>query len=222
MFARCPTCHSSSPVALALLRVPIVKLIFAARTSLPPLAITIDPDYSPAHTAKGDVLLLKGRYREAIDFYGRAQMLFPSSIQPGLALAYAYTGEAEQAIAYADKAMRLSPHDPQPLLYLAKALGFGILQDYGEALVWIKRTEAAAPEMQITEFVRSALLALAGQEADARATMQRYLASDHAPVRTHTQWKALWPAVPSPTDNPRLNMWVQKFNEGLRKAGLPE
>jgi adenylate cyclase len=186
------------------------------------LAIKIDPDYSPAHTAKGDVLLLTGRYREAIDFYGRAQKLFPSSIQPGLALAYAYIGEAEQAIAYADKAMRLSPHDPQPLLYLAKALGFGILQDYGEALVWIERAEAAAPEMQITEFVRSALLALAGQEADARATMQRYLASDHAPVRTHTQWKALWLAVPSPTDNPRLNMWVQKFNEGLRKAGLPD
>ena len=75
-------------------------------------------------------------------------MLFPSSIQPGLALAYAYVGEAEQAIAYADKAMRLSPHDPLstwPTLYLAKALAFGILQNYEEALVWIERAEAAAP-----------------------------------------------------------------------------
>jgi adenylate cyclase len=169
--------------------------------------------------------MLAGRYREAIDSYRHAQMLFPSGIQPGLALAYAYVGEAEQAIAYADKAMRLSPHDPLsrwPILYLAKALAFGILQDYGEALEWITRAEAAAPEMQIMELVRSALLALAGQEADARATMQRYLASEHAPVRTHTQWKALWPALPSPTENPRLNTWAQKFNEGLRKAGLPE
>ena len=36
MFARCPTCHSSSPNAFSFLRVPILKLIFAARTNLPP------------------------------------------------------------------------------------------------------------------------------------------------------------------------------------------
>jgi class 3 adenylate cyclase/TolB-like protein len=188
------------------------------------LAIRIDPDYSPARTAKGDVLLLEGRYREAIDSYTQAQMLFPGSIQPGLALAYAYVGEAEQAITYADRAMRLSPQDPisrWPLLYLAKGLALGILQDYKEAIVWIERAEAAAPEMQLMGLVRAALLALAGQEDDARATMQRYLASDKAPIRTHTQWKALWQA-PLPADNPRLNTWIQKFNEGLRKAGLPE
>ena len=28
-------------------------------------------------------------------------------------MAYTYIGEPEQAIAYADKAMRLSPHDPR-------------------------------------------------------------------------------------------------------------
>jgi tetratricopeptide (TPR) repeat protein len=187
-------------------------------------ALKIDPDFSPAHTAKGDVLLLAGRYREAIDSYRQAQMLFPSSIQPGLALAYAYVGEAEQAIAYADKAMRLSPQDPisrWPILYLAKGLAFGILQDYKEAIVWIDRAEVAAPDMQLLELVRSALLALADQETDARATMQRYLASENVPVRTHTQWKALWQA-PLPTDSPRFNTWTQKFNEGLRKAGLPE
>ena len=120
-------------------------------------------------------------------------MLSPSSIQPGLALAYTYVGEPEQAIAYADKAMRLSPHDPAstwPTLYLAKAIAFGILQDYEEALVWIERAEAAAPEMPLMGFVRSALLALAGQEAEARATMQRYLANDNAPIRTMSQWHA--------------------------------
>jgi len=184
------------------------------------LAIKIDPDYSWAHKAKGDVLLWAGRYREAIDSYQRALMLAPSSIQPGLALAYSYAGEPEQAIAYADKAMRLSPHDrvSTPTLYFAKALAFGILQDYEEALVWIERAEAAAPEMLLTGFVRSALLALAGQETDARATMERYLASDNAPIRTIAQWQR----VLLPTDSPRLLAWRQKFNEGLRKAGMPE
>jgi len=186
------------------------------------LAIKIDPDYFLAHMAKGDFLLLAGRYREAIDSYQRALMLAPSSIQPGLALAYSYIGEPEQAIAYADKAMRLSPHDPLSTpIYLAKALAFGILQDYEEALVWIDRAEAASLEILLIVFVRSALLALAGQEADARATMQHYLASENAPIRTMTQWKA-WQDVPLPTYSLRFLMFGLKFNGGLRKAGLPE
>ena len=41
------------------------------------LAIKIDPDYHTAHAAKGDALVLAGRYREAIDSYERALMLAP-------------------------------------------------------------------------------------------------------------------------------------------------
>ena len=187
------------------------------------LAIKVNPNYSQAHTAKGDVLRLAGRYREAIGSYQRALMLLPSSIQPGLALAYNYAGEPEQAIAYADKAMRLSPHDPVstwPTLYLAKVTAFGILQNYEEALVWIARGEAAAPEMPLWESVRSALLALAGKEADARAAMQRYLANDKAPFRTMSQRRAQ--LGPLPSYSPRFLVWAKNFNEGLRKAGLPE
>jgi adenylate cyclase len=187
------------------------------------LAIKIDPNYSQAHTAKGDVLLLAGRYREAISSYQRALMLLPSSIQPGLALAYNYAGEPEQAIAYADKAMRLSPHAPLftwPTLYLAKVTAFGILQNYEEALVWTERGEAAAPEMPLWEFGRSALLALAGKEADGRAAMQRYLANDKAPFRTMSQRRAQ--LGPLPSYSPRFLIWAKNFNDGLRKAGLPE
>ncbi len=184
------------------------------------LAMKIDPDNSQAKTAKGDVLLLGGRYREAIDSYRRALMLAPSSIQPGLALAYSYAGEPEQAIAYADEAMRLGPRDPAlPTLYHAKAIAFSMLQDDEEALAWIGRAEAAAPGVPRIVLMRSALLALAGQEADARATMQRYLASDNAPIRTITQWKAQWQGV---TFSPRYLMWLQKYQEALPKAGLPE
>jgi class 3 adenylate cyclase/TolB-like protein len=182
------------------------------------LAIKIDPNYSQAHTAKGDVLLLAGRYREAIDSYQRALMLLPSSIQPGLALAYNYAGEPEQAIAYADKAMRLSP--TWPTLYIAKVTAFGILQNYEEALAWTGRGEAAAPEMPLWEFTRSALLALAGKEVDARAAMQRYLANDKAPFRTMSQRRAQ--LGPLPSYSPRFLIWGEKFTEGLRKAGLPE
>jgi hypothetical protein len=39
-------------------------------------------------------------------------------------------------------------------------------------------------------FFRSVLLAMAGQEAEARAAMPRYLANDNAPFRTMSQWRA--------------------------------
>jgi len=146
-------------------------------------------------------------------------MLAPSSIQPGLAIAYNYLGESERAIAYADKAMRLSPHDRFIVnLYNAKAMAFGILQDHEEALLWLQRAEAAVPDNPLNGFVRAGVLAMAGREADARATMQRYLASKNVPIRTIAQWQS----IQLPADSPRFLISRQKFIEGLRKAGLPE
>jgi hypothetical protein len=100
------------------------------------------------------------------------------------------------------------------------------LQDYEQALVWIERAETAAPEIVVMGFFRSALLAMAGKEDEARPAMQRYLANENAPVRTMSQWLARFEGVPLPSYNPlvlaRLLKFGKKFNEGLRKAGLPE
>jgi hypothetical protein len=64
-------------------------------------------------------------------------LFFPGAIQPGLALAYVFVGEPDQAIAYADRAKRLSPHGPTSIWpsNLANALAFSMLQDYEEAPV---------------------------------------------------------------------------------------
>ena len=137
------------------------------------LAIKIDPDYHMAHAAKGDALQAAGRHREAIDSYRRAQMLAPSNILVGLPMAYNLIGEPEQAIAYVDNAMRVNPHAPAamwPALYSAKAIAFSMSNDQEQALVWIERAEAAAPDILYMGFVRSALLAVAGKEEEARAS----------------------------------------------------
>ena len=188
------------------------------------LAVKIDPDYHLAHTAKGDALLAAGRYRDAIDSYQRALILNPSSIQHGLPLAYTFIGEPEKAIAYADKAMQVSPHNPalEPALYFAKAIAFSQLQDYEQALLWIERAEASTPELPGAVLVRSVLLALAGREDEAHATMQRYLANDKAPFRTMSEWRARWAGVPLQSWSPRFLFWGKTFTDGLQKAGLPE
>lgn len=193
------------------------------------LAIKIDPDYHMAHAAKGDALQAAGRHREAIDSYGRALMLAPSNILVGLPMTYNFIGEPEQAIAYVDNAMRLNPHAPAaiwPTLYFAKGIAFSMLRDLEQALVWVERAEAAAPEMLFIGFVRSALLAVAGKEDEARAAMQSFLANGNVPIRTMSQWHARQSEKPLPSYNPlvlaRLLMMKKKFEDGLRTAGLPE
>ena len=78
MFARCPTCHSSSRIALPILRVLDRQADLHRADELASLAIKIDPDYS--HGSYGQRRCSSvgaGRYREAIDSYRRAEMLFP-------------------------------------------------------------------------------------------------------------------------------------------------
>ena len=147
-----------------------------------------------AHAAKGDALLVAGRYREAIDSYERALMLAPSSILLGLPMAYNFIGEPEQAIAYADKAMRLSPHAPAamwPTLYLAKAIAFGMLQDYEQALVWIERAEAAAPEIAAHGICAVCAACPGGSKRTRRAQQCSAIwRTTNAPIRTMSQWHA--------------------------------
>jgi adenylate cyclase len=203
---------------------PDAKADLRRADELASLAIKIDPDYHTAHAAKGDALVAAGRYRDAIDSYERALILAPSTILPGLALAYDLIGEPEQAIAYADKAMRLSPQIPErvgPEFYLAKAIAFSILEDNEQALVWIERAEVAAPEVPLMGFFRSVLLVIAGKEYQARAAMQRYLATDNAPFRTISQWHARLAHVPLSSYGRRYFIWGMKFNDGLQKTGLP-
>jgi len=69
--------------------------------------------------------------------------------------------------------------------------------------------------------VRSALLALAGKEDEARAAMQRYLANDNAPIRTMSQWHVRLAHVPLSSYGFRFLIWGKKFNDGLQKTGLP-
>jgi class 3 adenylate cyclase/TolB-like protein len=186
------------------------------------LALQIEPDFYAAHAARGAVLLAEARYREAIDVYQRVLLLAPSYVPAysGLAAAHNYLGEPEQAISYVDKAMRLSPYDPATrAFYSDKFVAYGILQDWEQALVWERRAEAAR-DSPFNGFASAALLALASRDAEARATMQRYLAGSNAPVRTIAQWQRV--RFPATVDNARYLAWRQNFVEGLRKAGMPE
>jgi adenylate cyclase len=185
-------------------------------------ALKVNRDFFLAYFAKGDALLAQGRYREAIDAFHHGLSLNPGQVAAygGLATAHNYLGEPELTLAEVERAMRLSPHDPWAAnFYFNNAVAYTILEDYQQALVWLRRNYAAGPfDNPWKGFFEASLLALAGHEAEARATMQRYLATGKAPVQTIVRWRQ----VRLPSDAPRFLALRQKFEEGLRKAGMPE
>ena len=73
------------------------------------------------------------------------------------------------------------------------------------------------PSILFMGFVRSALLALAGKEDEARAAMQRYLANDNAPIRTMSQWHARQSEKPLPSYNPLVLARLLIFEEEIRR-----
>jgi class 3 adenylate cyclase/TolB-like protein/Tfp pilus assembly protein PilF len=185
-------------------------------------ALRIDPNSFLAHGAKGDVLREQSRFREAIEEYQRELSLNPSMIPAygGLSYVHNYLGEPELAIAEVDKAMRLSPHDPSARdFYFHNSMSYGMMEDYEQALTWMRRAYAVGPpDFPLQGFYQASLLALAGHDAEARATMERYLAGN-APIRTVAQLRR----IRNPgSDAPRFLAFREKFEEGLRKAGMPE
>src|SRR5262249_33452328 len=173
-----------------------------------------------AHHAKALVLLTQKHFDEAIVEAERSLALNPSFVNAysDLCLASSYLGRPQKAIEYADKAMRLSPRDP--LLYvfhLHKGFALALLHQDDQAIEWLRRAVAGAPQWPVPQALLAAALAETGQEAEARETLKRYLSLTGTRARTLAQWRGQLPS-----DNPVFLAYAGRLAEGLRKAGLPE
>jgi adenylate cyclase len=183
-------------------------------------ALAIDPNAYAAHHAKALVLLTQKHFDEAIVEAERSLALNPSFVNAysDLCLASSYLGRPQKAIEYADKAMRLSPRDP--LLYvfhLHKGFALALLHQDDQAIEWLRRAVAGAPQWPVPQALLAAALAERGQEGQAREALQRYLSLSGTRARTIAQWQAQMPS-----DNPVFLAYAARLADGLRKAGLPE
>ena len=182
-------------------------------------ALEIDPGYYAAHCAKASVLEGRRRVSDGIAAAERCLALNPSSVDAYRALAVLnfFLARPEEVLAYVDRGTRLSPRDPStPIFLLFKGWAYFLMSQGDEALVWLRRAAAAAPETPIILAALTSQLALAGQDAEARATLARYLALPGTRTRTVEQWDYV------PDDNPAFAQFHQRFRSGLRKAGMPE
>jgi len=124
-----------------------------------------------------------------------------------------YLGEPEVAIERMERANRLSPFDPF-LFVTSSFISFChlICGRYDEASSWAERGLREHPNWAIAARVVAASYALAGQTRQAQEAMTRLRRLD--PELRISQLKELMP-VRRPED-------LSTYEEGLRKAGLPE
>jgi adenylate cyclase len=187
-------------------------------------ALIIDPTYG--HEVKGEILRLQGRLNEAIAEFERALVVDPTSGDAigFLGNAYWLAGQFEKSLEYFDKAIRLSPNDPNLYAwYQGKARANFGLKNYDEAIEWSRRTIAINQSRDATSKERLiAALALAGRDAEAHEALRDYLAGPSGSKTIAANRAAANDRFPNSRPDPRFLEYLDRFYEGLRKAGMPE
>jgi tetratricopeptide (TPR) repeat protein len=123
-----------------------------------------------------------------------------------------WAGEAEKAITWSGRGMRLSPFDPWASAALtAEAMSFLVLGRYEEACRAAYRSVQANPAHSITYVLLAAALVKVGRLDEARAAAARVLEL-HPTFRYRRQFAGVncAPVLAVP------------LGEALRAAGLPE
>ena len=127
-------------------------------------------------------------------------------------------GRPREALLYYDRAFRLSPRDPLRALWHAGAgRAYVLLGDDLKALEEGKRSAAANPKLPWAFALQASALALLGREAEARAAMA--VLQQLLPGFTITRSKG---HPNESTGNPEFKRLMERYYDGLRKAGLPE
>jgi TolB-like protein/Tfp pilus assembly protein PilF len=142
------------------------------------------------------------------------------ALNPNLAWAWlfsgwvrGYLGDPETAIEHEAQAMRLSPHDPQ-LFHMQAAMAFAhfFAGRYSDAVSWAEMALVERPNHVSGIRYLAASCAMAGRQDQAKIAMARLRKLD--PALRLSNLKDVTP-LRRPAD---LNRYI----EGLRKAGLPE
>jgi Flp pilus assembly protein TadD len=121
-----------------------------------------------------------------------------------------------------DKAIRLSPRDPQlHFMETGKSWVYFGLKQYDQAIDWARRAIAVGTSDPSPHTNLAAALALTGREAEANEALQHSLALEGS-ARNIAEIKAYNARFKNVNSDPRLAETHERFYEGLRKAGMPE
>jgi len=184
-------------------------------------ALEQDSNLANAHFAMGILRRSQGALIDAQIEFERAIGLDRNhglaAYQLGIVLAF--RGQPEAAIPYIEKAIRLSPHDPNLAVHLAALGGCQLLLGHiDQATDLLRRARAANPRYWYIHFWLAGALGFKGDLDEARAVLAKSIelrpeVVSFSGYRSQTPWE-LDPAY--------LALRAKTLDVGLRRIGLPE
>jgi TolB-like protein/DNA-binding winged helix-turn-helix (wHTH) protein len=186
---------------------------FAAR------ALAADPSDPAAHCAQASVLEGQQKVHEAVHSAERCLALNPSDAEAYLLLSieHFFLAEPDKTLEYADRGILLSPRDPRMSSFLLFK-GWAWLQKgrVDEALLWLRKAQAAQPSSPNIMLALTVALSVDGQDEQAKQAMRTYLALPRTRARTIAQFDH------RPDNNAGFAKFAELTNEALLKSGMPK
>jgi adenylate cyclase len=185
-------------------------------------ALTAFPRTALAHYAKAQVLRAQQRFEEAISEYDTVLAFNRNWVHAIAALGYCkfVTGSIEEAIPAQERAIRLSPRDPEIWLYYFWIGQVHLLQSrIDEAILWFEKARTANPEHALPHAYLASSCALKGEteRADAELAQARRLTVDDR-YSSIARLKTV-----GPFGGPKVRaLFEATYFAGLRIAGMPD
>ena len=178
-------------------------------------AVALDRDDAGAHCTLGRIRYLRREYAAAISELELALDLNPSLslAHYGLGAAFAFSGRPHDAFRHLESAIQLSPRDPNMGSYLARMAEAKYLTGDDSAAVRFALRALTQPSFQ---WSRYAILIAALGQLGRHEEAQRYLAEV---TRMRPDFSVAFVQTMHPFSR---DMGIDRYYEGLRKAGVPE
>lgn len=195
---------------------------FARAERLVREVLAVDPRNPLAHYAFGQVLRASRRNEQCIGEYQEALAFNPSwaDALAGLGWCKFWVGSLDEAIALQERAIRLSPRDPQIGYWYHRIGQVHLLQSrIQEAIPWLEKGRATIPTFPLAYSFLGAAYALNGEiERGAAELAETYRLSGKTWVSTIADMKVTGYWGP-----PKIRaLYESVYFAGLRKLGVPE
>ena len=187
-------------------------------------AMAASPNSPLPHMAKATLLRAQRRYSEAIPEFETVLARNRNSVYAlfGLGQCKLFTGSIEETIPLVERAIRLSPRDPElGVWYMHIGLVHLLQSRTVEAIVWLEKARNHAPALSLIRDKLAAAYGLNGElkRATAELAEARRLSGDDrfsslARLRARGKDGAVIPKIRA--------MFEATYFAGLRKAGMPE
>ena len=183
-------------------------------------ALAASPDSALAHYVKGQVLFAQSRCGEAIPEYERAISLDRSRAPAYARLGWCkfLTGSADEAIAYFEQAIHLSPHEPSIAAWFGRMGAIYLLQSHtDEAIASLEKANSENARLAFVHAYLAAAYALRGETERGRGELAEAQGLGKMYSSLASVEKSSW------FDDPKIRALAEAtYFPGLRKAGISE